>query len=62
MHEKFVYQLWEFENDDIIDFEGYGYMEDKDDEYDEWQRYKNIPKKGPIPKKKKKNKKKKSSS
>ena len=33
-HEKFVKQLWEFEGDDVDDFEGHQWMEEEEELYD----------------------------
>ena len=59
VHEKHVQGLWEFEGDEIEDFEGYTWMEEEEEAYREYQKRKQIPKKGPIPIEKKKKKKKK---
>ncbi|CDW85645.1 UNKNOWN [Stylonychia lemnae] len=60
-HEKHVQQLWEFEGDAIDDYEGHQWMEEKNEEYEDYIHKKSLSKKGPIPlKKKKKNKSKKS--
>eukprot|EP00347_Sterkiella_histriomuscorum_P006069 403354186 len=57
-HERFVQNLWEFDGDSIDDFEGYKWMDDKSEEYDEYYHRKGLSKKGPIPLKKKKKSKK----
>ena len=56
-HEKHVKSLWEFENDEMDEFEGWQWMEDKWEEYEEYMRLKKMSRKGPIPLEKKKKKK-----
>jgi hypothetical protein len=48
-HEVHVQSLWEFRGDAIDKFEGYQWMEEMEDAYQEFKHRKSIPKKGPIP-------------